>query len=181
MTIHGILLKGLKEFVVERYDRRTWNEVRDESTVERKVYLPIETYDDGELTALVEAMVDVTDLPADELLEAYGRSVSTRLLTTYDNVIDDDWSAADLVERVDDAVHGQLREHNGKIHPPELDCERVSPQQIRVQYRSSRQLCPVARGIVYGIGDHYGESFGVDERQCVHDGDDVCEFLVTHG
>lgn len=180
MTVHGILLKGLKEFVVDRYDRRTWDQVRDESRVERKVYLPIETYEDGELSALVEAAAGVTGVPAAELLEDYGRSVSARLLSTYDNVIDDDWTAVDVLEHVEDAVHGSLSAHNPNINPPRVDCTRASPGTLRLQYQSARQLCPVARGIVLGIGDHYGESFAISEERCVHDGDDVCEFVVSY-
>lgn len=176
--MHGILLKGLKEFVVEEYDRRTWNDIRDEAPVDRKVYLPIETYDDDELEALVAAATTVVDRPADAFLDAYGRSIAGRLLDTYGNVVDDDWSAPELLANVE-RVHETLRTQNENMNPPRLEVERDAPNRLVVRYESYRRLCPVAKGIVRGVGDRFGQTFGVTERQCMHDGAGHCELVVT--
>ncbi|MFC7047370.1 heme NO-binding domain-containing protein [Halobacteriaceae archaeon GCM10025711] len=177
--MHGILLKGLKEFVVETYDRSTWDEIRDEAPVERKVYLPIETYDDGELTALVEAAATVTGESTDHLLDAYGRSVAGRLLSTYDNVLDDDWTMVDLLLNANERVYGTLRQQNPKMNPPQLDCRQVDANKVLVGYQSPRKLCSVAKGVIRGVGERYGQPVDVTEGQCMHDGADYCEFVVT--
>jgi predicted hydrocarbon binding protein len=177
--MHGILLKGLKEFAVDSYGRDTWNRIREEAPVERKVYLPIETYDDEELTALAEAASSITGESTDEILEAYGRAVCERLLSTYDNVVEEEWSAIDLIANLEPEVHTALRNHSPKMDPPTVDCQR-SDDRIVVQYDSHRDLCPVAKGLIHGVGDHYGENFVVTERRCSRDGADRCELVLNY-
>ena len=177
--MHGILLKGLKEFAVESYGRDTWNRIREEAPVERKVYLPIETYDDGELTALAEAASAITGESTDEFLEAYGRAVCGRLLSTYDNVVDEEWSAVDLIENLESDVHTALRSHNPKMDPPQVETQR-SDGELVVRYDSHRNLCPVAKGLVHGVGDHYGENFVVTERRCAREGAEHCELVLNY-
>ena len=94
--MHGILFKSLKDFVVDRHDREAWDEVRASADVAGKVYLPIDTYDDGELQRLVEAVSDRTGQPVPELLEVFGRYASAQLLETYRNVVDEE-NALDLI------------------------------------------------------------------------------------
>jgi predicted hydrocarbon binding protein len=48
-----------------------------------------------------------------------------------------------------------------------------------VVYASSRRLCPVAVGLVEGVGAEFGESLSVTEERCVHRGDERCELVVT--
>lgn len=176
--MHGIIFKTLKDFVVTNHDHETWDEVRRAADLGGRVYLPIDTYDDGELAALVEATADRTDASVPDLLESYGRFAAAQLLDTYGNVVADDWDALDLVANVETGIHTVLRSHNPDLDPPELVCRRDGDAQVTVLYRSQRRLCFVARGIVLGVADHYDEPVTVTERTCMHDGDDRCELVV---
>lgn len=176
--MHGILFKGLKEFVLEEYDRRTWNRILDRASVDRNVYLPIENYDDDELTALLKAAVTETGEPIDDLLEAYGRSVGILLLDTYNSVIRSDWSALDLVGQIENEVQPALEAQNPEMDLPRLTCRRVNRTTVVVRYRSRRQLCAAAKGILMAIGDYYDERLAISETRCRHDGADECEFSV---
>lgn len=176
--MHGIFLKGLKEFVIEEYDRGTWDAVLDGADVDRTMYLAIETYDDEELDSLLRATVAETGEPADDLLESYGRSIGARLLATYGSVVDDGWTALDLIENVDRVVRPTLEAQNPKMDLPDLECRRVNVDTVNVHYRSSRQFCRVARGILVAVGEHYDERITVSETRCTHDGAEACEFSI---
>jgi predicted hydrocarbon binding protein len=51
--------------------------------------------------------------------------------------------------------------------------------EVVVVYQSGRRLCPVAKGIIRGIGAHYDDPLAVSEESCMHEGADVCELVVT--
>lgn len=176
--MHGIIFKSLKDFVVSNHDHETWDAVRREAGLEQRVYLPIQTYEEGELVSLVRAAADLTDEPIPDLLEAYGEFAAGLFLDTYDNVVREDWDALDLVANTEEGIHEVLRAHNPNLDPPELVCRREDDAQVTILYRSDRRLCFVAKGIVRGVADHYGERVSVTERACMHDGSDHCRIVV---
>lgn len=168
----------MKDFVVENHDHSTWDEVRQRADLDQQVYLPIDTYDDAELVSLVEAAAELTGEPIPHLLEAYGRFVAGTLLDTYGNVVREEWDTLDLVANTEEQIHEVLRTHNPDLSPPKLVCRRDSPSQVTVFYRSDRRLCFVAKGIVRGVADHFGEQVSVTEATCMHAGGDHCQIVV---
>jgi hypothetical protein len=59
-----------------------------------------------------------------------------------------------------------------------LATDRPAPERVIVVYQSGRRLCPVAKGLVLGVGDHYDEPLSVTENRCMHERADVCELVV---
>lgn len=179
ITVHGILYKSLKEFVVDQYGHDTWSEIRAEASVGSKLYLPVSTYEDEELFELVGAAAVVIDQETEDLLEPFGEIIAAQLLDAYGNLVSPDWTAIDLVEHTEEHIHTVLRTHNPELTPPELECQRQSEDRVIVRYQSERELCGVAIGIVRGVAAHYGETISVSEHRCMHSGDPYCEFIVS--
>lgn len=176
--MHGIIFKSMKDFVVENHGHETWDAVRERAGLGQRVYLPIDTYEDAELVDLVEAAADLTDESIPALLESYGRFVAETLLDTYGNVVRDDWDALDLVANTEEQIHEVLRSHNPDLSPPELVCRREGESKVTVFYQSNRRLCFVAKGIVRGVADHYGEAVSITEPTCMHQDGDYCQIVV---
>jgi hypothetical protein len=177
--MHGVFHKGFRDFVLEEYGDRAWAAARDASGVDRQVYLAVNYYPDAEFISLVEGVDSAVDDSPFDFLEAFGRFMAGRLLDTYGRTVDDGWDALTVVERAESDVHAALREHNPELSPPRLDCTREGPDRVRVVYESSRRLCPVAVGLVRGVGEEFGEALSVTEERCVHRGDERCVLVVT--
>lgn len=177
--MNGVFHRGLKQYVVDRYGQSAWDEAREAAGVDRQVYLPVDSRPDEEFISLVESLPGVVGESPFDLLEAFGRSVASDLLDTYgDRVVRDEWSALDLIERIEGAIHAPLRSHNENLNPPRLATDRPAPDRVIVVYQSGRRLCPVAKGLVLGVGDHYDEPLSVTENRCMHEGAEVCELVV---
>jgi predicted hydrocarbon binding protein len=177
--MNGVFHKGLKDFTVERYGRDTWRAARDAAGVEERVYLPVDSFPDHEFIELVQALAaEAPDSPF-EVLEAFGRFVAGRLVETYGGMIEDDWDAMDLLEHLESSVHEPLRTHNERLDPPRIEATRDGPSQVTIRYRSPRKLCPVATGLIRGVADHYDQEVYVSEPRCMHEGDDLCELVVS--
>ncbi|WP_254522502.1 heme NO-binding domain-containing protein [Natrinema caseinilyticum] len=178
--MHGILFMGLKSFVAETYDMATWRQLQEDAGVEHRRYIPISTYPDEELIALVEAAVDHTGIEQSELLRTFGRYVVPTLVDMYGIFIDDAWTGLDLVENVEGAIHEVLRKGDSlEYEPPAITATRVDTDVVLVTYGSRRDLCAVALGLLEGIGDHYDESFEVFEHRCRHEGASACELVAV--
>lgn len=176
--MHGIVFKSMKDFVVQNHGQETWDDICERAGLGHQIYLTIDTYEDGELLRIAGATATQTGVSIPDFLEAFGRHAAGQFLETYRNAIREEWSALDLVENAETQVHATLRTYNPAIDPPKLVCRRDSDSQVTIRYRSDRRLCFVAKGIVQGIGDHYGERLDVSETRCMHTGGDHCELVV---
>lgn len=179
--MHGSILKGLKDFVVQTYDHETWQAICDEADVPRTMYVPVSNYPDEYLFSLVEAAVDLSGEETSDLLRAFGEFLVSELVNTYGIHVDEEWTGLELVENVEEYIHRGLRANNiSDFDPPALDARRVDDAMVVVEYSSDRGLCDVAMGLIEGIGDEYGDPLNVEESQCMHDGAPYCELVVTN-
>lgn len=177
--MHGIVLKGLKDFVVEQYDHDTWVALQEEAGVPGRLYVPVSEYPDEDVLALVATASEMTETPVPDLLEAFGEFLVPQLLDTYGVHVDAAWTGLELVANVEQYIHMALRAKQVSSYtPPELESGWHDDETVSVVYQSERELCHLARGLINGIGDHQDEPLSVDEPRCMLDGDDCCELLV---
>ena len=177
--MHGIVLKGLKDFVTTEYDEAAWLEIQRAAGLEGQIYVPVTEYDDADVLGLVEAASEVSGEAVPDLLDAFGRFLVPPLVEVYGVHVDADWTGLELVANVETYIHEALRAKQLSTYtPPALSSEWVDDETVRVTYDSERELCPLAKGLLYGVGSYYGEQFAVSEESCMGEGDDACELLV---
>lgn len=178
--MHGIIFKGLKDFVIETYDQETWAAICEAADAPRRLYLPVSTYPDEHLFELIEAAVELSGEETPDLLRAFGQSVIPSLVQTYGIHVDEDWTGLELVENVEEYIHEALRAKKiSEFTPPAIETRRVDEATVLVEYGSDRMLCDVTMGLIEGIGEHYGEPLDVEEIACMHDDAPKCELVVT--
>lgn len=180
--MHGIIFKGLKDFVVDRYDDATWDRICNEAGVDGRRYTPVSSYPDEELVALVEAAVTVSGVEQSALLRSFGRYLVPTLVEMYGVFVDDAWTGLDLVVNVEAAIHRALRGGTTlEYEPPDISAERVDDDVVVVRYGSARGLCDVGIGLLEGIGEYYDEPLEVYERRCMHGSGAECVIVAVAG
>lgn len=179
--MHGIVLAQLKDFVVETYDRETWRSILREAGLSGKVYVPMTEYPDEDVFAIIGTAADLTGKHPTELQAAFGRFLVGPLVGTYGVHVERNWTGLELIANVEKYIHEALRAKQLSTYsPPKLEAEWRGENRVALVYRSNRQLCHLARGIIDGVGDHFDESLHVEEISCMHEGDEYCELIVTN-
>ncbi|MGM0590058.1 MAG: heme NO-binding domain-containing protein, partial [Halobacteriota archaeon] len=107
--MHGIVLKQLKDFVVEQYDHEAWRTIQAEAGVDGAVYVPVTEYPDEDVLALVGAASELTGIETPDLLEAFGQFIVPPLVQTYGVHVDREWTGLDLIANVETYIHMALR------------------------------------------------------------------------
>lgn len=177
--MHGIVMKALKDFVVETYDAGTWRAIQEAAGLGGKLYVPVSEYDDAEALALVDAAVELSGEDEDDLLYAFGGYIVEPLVQTYGVHVEGEWTGLDLLANVERYIHEALRAKQlSEFTPPELRAKRVDDETAIIRYGSERGLCMLAEGIIDGVADHYGESYHVTHDTCQATGDPHCDFIV---
>lgn len=178
MNMHGVVFAELKEFVETTHGEEQWQTILDTAETSTNSYLAISSYPDEDLLALVEAAQTATGQSQDEILHAFGTFAAPDLLQKYDTFLDDDWTALDVLEHTEDAMHKAVRLKEEDAAPPELDCQRVDTDEVIIDYSSELQLCQFGEGLIEGIADEHGTTVSTTQEHCMLEGDDRCEIHI---
>jgi predicted hydrocarbon binding protein len=173
--MHGAIFTELQKFATNAFGVEVWRQVCEEAGVGPRVYLPVATYPDSEAIALVGAASRLSGKPAGELLGAFGEYLVAPLLRTYSSLVKPEWRTLDLLEHTESTIHRVVRVRERDATPPELACERVSPDEVVIRYGSARRLCPLAIGLIRGVAKHYADAIEIDETACMGSGAAHCE------
>lgn len=177
--MHGIILRELKKYVEATLGKPAWTELLEAAGFAGKVYLPVSEYSDAEMFALVNHASTKIGTPVDALLQGFGEFIVPDLVQIYRTSIAPAWTTLDLLEHTEAVIHHAVRMRDSTASPPQLAVVRSDVRAVEITYSSQRKLCAVAKGIVRGVAQHYGERVEIVEATCMHQGAPVCLIQVT--
>lgn len=177
--MHGTMFVHLRKFTEDAWGPAAWNDVLTSAGLGPRVYLPIASYPDEELSAIVLAAARATKRDVPSLLESFGEYVAPHLVAMYRHLLKPSWRTLDVLEHVEETAHRAVRIERPGATPPYLDATRTSEREITINYTSGRRLCYVAKGIIRGLSRHFGESLTIRESECMHHGGERCLLHVS--
>jgi hypothetical protein len=176
--MHGIIFAELKKYVEFTLGAPAWPALLSQAGLASKMYLTMHAYPDSELLALVTTACKVTGHPMSVLLEDFGAFIVPQLLQLYGSLLDKKWKTLDVVEHAENTIHRVVRLRDPAVDPPKLSSSRASANETVVVYTSSRKMCALAKGIIRGLGTHFGETIVVSEVSCMLEGAMACTILA---
>jgi len=177
--MHGVIFSELKKFVESQLGPDAWRSLVHEAGLGKRIYLPLSTYPDEEIFALVATASRITGIAETALLRSFGEFVAPNLLRMYKAYIKPGWTTLDVIENAEAQVHTRVRVREPGATPPFLQATRVGPKEVRVLYTSARKLCAVAEGFALGLANHFGETVTIAHPVCMHDGAAACELRIV--
>ena len=177
--MHGLVTTALKRYLVRRLGSVVWNRLLVDQNLAQRDYVPRGTYPDREVIGLVSGAASVTCTPMQELLEDFGRCLVPELLKSFGALINPSWRTLDVIEHSDATIHRAVRLREPDASPPRLALTRSGPDEVVVEYSSARGLCSLAKGIIRGIADHFGDKVSIEEPSCRGHGSPCCVILVS--
>jgi len=165
-------------YVADRLGRDAWFPLAESAGVPPENHRLDGIYPDEQIVALVLAATRLTGQPLNHVLEDFGLFIAPALLRVYASLIDPAWRTLDVIEHTEETIHTVVRARMEGAAPPALLARRVSPTEVRIDYRSERGLCSLAEGIARGMAIHFGEEVDVEQTECVHRGGRRCLISV---
>ncbi|SNZ16054.1 Haem-NO-binding [Natronoarchaeum philippinense] len=177
--MHGIILKTLKDYIVEQYDTETWADVQAQAGREGEMYVAVTTYDEEVTVELLDAALDVTDTSMKAFMYDWGEWIIEPIIDIYGSAyVEPHWDGLDLLSQIE-AIHTQLRQRRmGEMTPPVLRIDEIDDRTLKIVYGSQRQWCQWIPGLIEGVGDYYDEAYRYKEHTCMLEGDEQCTFSV---
>lgn len=175
--MQGIVVKGLKDYVVATYDRPTWRTIQDRADVDHRLYAPVGQYPDRHGAELAAATRSLTGVDEEDLVFAVGRHLVPTLLQVYGVHVTEVDTGLDVLADAQSVVAQAIRRKElSDVEPLDVAGERLDEETVLVRYGGDH--CAGLGGIAVGLGEHYDEEYSVTERSCRREGADRCEFVV---
>lgn len=180
--MHGLIFFYIQKFADSAVVGATsWSRLRSTVTTSHEKYLPSGVYPDADAVHLLDSIAQSAHRPLPVIVERFGEFLAPHLVKIAGKHIDPSWTALDLIEHTESIIHTMVRATNPGARPPVLDTVRQTPHELTLIYSSERQLCWLARGLIRGIGMHYGEELSVEETSCMHQGAPFCTLVISSG
>lgn len=173
----GVVFNVLEDMVIQYHGVQAWNEVLNETGVATGVYTSGESYEDGELFALVKTVSAKLNLPVATVVETFGVFLFKQLASRHPIFLE----APDLksfLKSVDTVIHIEVRKLYDSPHLPSFDYIEPDADVLVMQYRSPRKLCVLAEGLIRGAADHYNTPVEISQPVCMHNGADHCDLVI---
>ena len=176
--MHGSICLIVEKFVIKNYGLESWDRILESSGVPGLVISPIQTYDDKVVFKIVESASEMLSLPQDDVLEAVGRFAGPELIHFAQALVHPEWTTFELFSNVESLIHKTIRMGDKTVRPAHLQSLTLDDSTMQMVYSSKRGLCSLAKGIMLGISDHYGETISIFHNSCTKEGDACCVFTV---
>jgi hypothetical protein len=171
--MHGLIHSELKRFTETTYGVAAWKAVLERAGYKDKMYLTVKPYADEEALAIVAAASELLDLPPATVLEAFGRFTAPALMRMYASKVDPSWGTLEMLLNTEHTIHTVVRSTQPGAEPPTLRFERVDGESVRLEYRSPRGMSAVAKGIIQGVADFYGDVVEITESELPENGTEL--------
>src|SRR5690242_16580056 len=178
----GIIFVVWEKYLGERFGKNFLSHYRN-SIEETEYDLPQtgRTYPDELLVKGLSSASRLTGMTEDRLMVEYGRYFMLNGLVEYlcGYLLAQSWCGYDLLLQMRDA-HAQMRRTPDGLTPPLFEYEVLSDDHnhMILTYNSSRQLCSLLEGCIYGAAERFGECAHVRQLSCLKKGDAVCRVEV---
>lgn len=173
----GVLFNIVEEVVDDTLPDGTWDRALEGAGV-RGAYTSLGNYPDEQLVRIVGSLSDQSGLPVPDVLRHAGQHGFNHLVERHPDLVDDVDDLWTLMSRLDDVIHPEVLKLYPEATPPMFAVESSDEGSMTLRYRSPRQMCFLAEGLILGAADHFGTSVDVSQSECVHAGGDSCVIEV---
>lgn len=173
----GVLFNVVEDVVDETLPADSWDRALEDGHL-HGAYTSMGSYPDGELTTIVGSLAGRTGLDQADVLRHAGRHGFAHLVRRQPDLMDgfDDLGA--LLHGLDDVIHPEVLKLYPEANPPRFEVTDLGPGSWQLLYRSDRQLCHLAEGLIEGAGVHFGAATTITQTECTLDGASRCVLLV---
>jgi hypothetical protein len=174
----GLVFNLLADLVQREHGENTWDALL-EAAGATGAYTSLGNYPDAEMMKLVDAAASALNVPPDEVLRWFGRTVLPVLAQQFPQFFQPHRNTRSFLLTLNEVIHPEVRKLYPGADAPHFDYDTSSENTLVMGYVSTRQLCGFGIGLIEGAAGHYGEKVEISHPQCSKRGDPKCVFDVS--
>ena len=177
----GVIFNLFEEYVAAGYGDVFLEDLYVEASLPDDVppFIGPLSYPDDIFFDMVVYTAKKKNLNPEKLYFAFGRFSIPLLAKRFPIFFTESSSTMELMEKINDIHHLEVKKLYPDAELPHFKIEPGDDDSMTVHYSSHRHLCSLAKGLIAGVADHFGESVHTEEKSCMNDGDATCIFKIS--
>ncbi|MEC7189135.1 MAG: heme NO-binding domain-containing protein [Pseudomonadota bacterium] len=176
----GIVFTTFNDMIEEKIGIEVWDRILDTVNPESGgVYTAVEDFPDEELLAMVAELSEITGTPVMDLVRAFGLHLFHALNMKHSIFVESEPDFISFLKSIEDVIHKEVIKLYPNPNLPSRKWEQPDDNSITLFYRSPRQLCSLAEGLIKGAAEQYEVEYTMKHDVCTHNGDDHCRFEIS--
>lgn len=169
--MNGTFFVLMRRLVVSDSGPQAWLHLLREAKLDHCVFTAQKSYPESYAAALIDTAASAAGVTRAELLEAFGRFAAPELLREHPDLIQPGWNVLECIERTANAAQHLMA-------GTDFVAAHLPDGELVITMTLPADLCALAKGVLLGLGDHYGEFVHVVETGCCSAGHPGCTFAV---
>jgi hypothetical protein len=180
--MYGLVNKAIEDLIRTQHGTEAWDQIRAAAGLDDDTFVSMKQYPDAVTYALVGAASGVLGLPAEQVLEAFGRYWITYTASEgYGELLTMGGKNVRQFLVNLDALHVRVGHSFENLRPPDFYCTNVSEASLVLHYVSPRDgLAHLVIGLLQGLGERFGQKLSIEHRERKSDGSDHDVFFVAY-
>lgn len=178
--MYGLVNQAIEDLVTSSAGPTVWAAVLRRADVDIPVFISNESYDDAITYRLVGAAAQELQVPADEILQRFGRHWVLRTARdAYGPLLANGGASLEEFLRNLPNFHHRVALIFPALRPPTFSVVESAPGRILLRYDSHRRgLAQFVVGLLHGLGEMYATPVTVTHESRRDDGDAHDDFIV---
>lgn len=177
--MQGMVFTVLSDMVIEKFGMPCWNTILQRAQLSSEgVFTSAQQYPDADLMQLVSIISEELQIPVPDLVKSFGVYLFPALYARRPKQLDQVKGVIEFLTFVEDTIHYEVKRLYPDTYLPTFEHELRPDGQLKLIYRSKRQMCALAEGMIEGAAVQFNEQVQIEHPVCVHRGGEHCEFLV---
>jgi hypothetical protein len=165
---------------VDEHGEDAWDDTLERAALDG-AYTAVGSYPDSEFLKLLAALPAGAERSPGTQLRWFGARAFPLLAERYPVFFAGHDSTQPFLLTLNDIIHPEVRKLYPDADVPVFDFSREGEATLVVGYRSGRRLCFLAEGFIEGASAHFGQHVSIEQRTCMHLGDERCDLVCTFG
>ncbi|WP_297478876.1 heme NO-binding domain-containing protein [uncultured Photobacterium sp.] len=156
----GIIFTEFIAIVEEQFGLEISQQMFDHAN-DAGIYTTVGSYDHRQLIKLITSLSHITNIPAQQLQQTYGRLVFPTLLKNLPipNIENDDTFS--FIEKVERHIHIEVKKLYPDATPPKFIFSNKTQSTMTMDYHSARCMGYVCMGILEGCANYFNQSLTI--------------------
>ncbi len=164
MAMKGVVFTEFMSFVEDGYGIDMVDNVVEMSDLPSGgAYTSVGTYPHTEMYELVGSLTKLSGARLENILVKFGQHLSRRFARSFPNFFSERTGLFDFLSSVDGHIHVEVRKLYPDAELPSFVVNSVDERRMEFDYSSCRPLGSLAKGLIMGAAEHYGENVEIGE------------------
>ncbi|MDG2094834.1 MAG: heme NO-binding domain-containing protein [Phycisphaerales bacterium] len=163
--MYGLINVAIRDLVTNKFGQDSWNKIMEKAEVDEMAFVRMGQNDDAVTYSLIGAASEILDLPASDILQAFGQYWTEFTAEEgYGHLLDSAGKTLPEFLQNLDQLHARVGTMYPGLKPPIFECTNVTENSLDLTYRSEREgLDDLVIGLLKGLAVRFNNEVTIDQ------------------